>query len=70
MPVLKTSLIATSENQILASRDVHRREKLIVILHDTPEIWADRDPVTGTIRANESSVVSFFLGAVGFMIFR
>lgn len=57
LPILKNSLQQMS-NQILASSDIHNRETIVVIVHDSPEIWAATDPILGTIDPGKSILVS------------
>lgn len=57
LPVLKSTFAAPIENQILATPDVHKKDALIVIVHDSPEIWAHRDPLLGNINPGESLVL-------------
>lgn len=43
-------------NQVLASPNVYHSEKLLVILHDSPLVWAAKDLTTGLVGPSESTV--------------
>jgi histone deacetylase 6 len=45
------------ESRILATPNIYAKQKIAVIVHDTPELWAYRDPILGSVRANESLLV-------------
>lgn len=45
------------ENRILATPKIYSKEKIVVIVHDPPELWTYRDPVLGSVKPNESLLV-------------
>ena len=58
LPVLGDNAALAVESQILASPGIHSMEKVMVVVHDSPEIWADKDPISGTINPSKSLVIS------------
>ncbi|CAN6611217.1 histone deacetylase Hda1p [Trichomonascus vanleenenianus] len=59
LPVIRgsNSFLIGMDAQILASEDIHKKQTVVVVVHDTPEIWADRDAVLGTVDTGDSLVV-------------
>lgn len=58
LPVLKDKIQDTVMNQILATPDIHKEKNtVVVVIHDTPEIWAKRRPLAGTIDTSQSLVI-------------
>lgn len=59
LPVLKNNNpgLISMEGQILALPNVHSKDTVVVIVHDTPDVWGSVDPVLGTISTRDSSVV-------------
>lgn len=46
-----------SEDTVFCSQNVYDASTLVVIVHDTPEIWAERNVITGTINPSSSIIV-------------
>lgn len=57
LPILKDKIQDTIETQILATPDIYKQSTVVVIIHDTPEIWADRRPLLGTIDPSQSVMI-------------
>lgn len=57
LPVLKDKIQDTIDAQILATPNIHKENTIIVIVHDTPEIWAERRPLLGTIDPSQSLLI-------------
>lgn len=64
MPILRPannpqpgSGLISMEGQVLASPGVHTTDTVVVILHDTPNVWGAVDPVLGTINTTESKIL-------------
>lgn len=54
LPVLNMDL---PENTMMCSPNIHDAESIVAIIHDTPEIWAARDSLTGIIESSNSIIV-------------
>lgn len=54
LPLLKMKL---PDDTVLCSKDIYDNNTLIVLVHDTPEIWAKRDVILGTIDPSTSIIV-------------
>ncbi|CUM66524.1 uncharacterized protein PRCAT00004191001 [Priceomyces carsonii] len=50
-------LPARLEDLVLASPNVNNSSTIIIYVHDSPEIWANINPVSGTIEASSSVVL-------------
>lgn len=57
LPVLKDKIQDTIDDQILVTPEIHSAQTLVVIVHDTPEIWASRRPLLGTIDPSQSLMI-------------
>ena len=57
LPVLKNKIRTTIDDQILVTPDIHSARTIVVIVHDTPEIWASRRPILGTIDPSQSLMI-------------
>lgn len=57
LPVLKNKIPTTIDDQILVTPDIHSARTIVVIVHDTPEIWASRRPILGTIDPSQSLMI-------------
>lgn len=57
LPVLKDKIQATIDDQILVTPEIHSASTIVVIVHDTPEIWASRRPLLGTIDPSQSLMI-------------
>lgn len=57
LPVLKDKIQDTIEDQILVTPEIHSADTIVVIVHDTPEIWASRRPLLGTIDPSQSLMI-------------
>lgn len=57
LPVLKDKIQDTIDDQILVTADIHSASTIVVIVHDTPEIWACRRPIAGTIDPSQSLMI-------------
>lgn len=45
------------DDSVLCSPDVYQQSTIIIIVHNTPEIWAKRDVITGVINPASSVVI-------------
>lgn len=57
LPVLKDKIQDVIEDQILVTPDIHSAATVVVVVHDTPEIWASRRPLQGTIDPSQSLMI-------------
>lgn len=57
LPILKNKIPSTIDDQILVTPEIHSAKTLVVIVHDTPEIWAARRPILGTIDPSQSLMI-------------
>lgn len=53
-PLLKLKL---DDNTVLCSPNIHKKNNIIILVHDTPEIWASRNPITGNIDPSTSVII-------------
>lgn len=53
-PLLSMKL---NDNTVLCSPNVHQKNNIVVLVHDTPEIWANRSPISGNIDPSTSIII-------------
>lgn len=52
------------EDVILASQDIYDCSTVIVTIHDPPDVWANIDPINGSIRPSSSVVLEYPLSRI------
>uniref|UniRef100_A0A060T6R8 Histone deacetylase n=1 Tax=Blastobotrys adeninivorans TaxID=409370 RepID=A0A060T6R8_BLAAD len=62
LPLLKSPEVSSSaliqmENQILGTPNIHKQETIVVLIHDPPDLWAAKDPVSGALAMYDSVFV-------------
>ncbi|EDO16731.1 hypothetical protein Kpol_1003p37, partial [Vanderwaltozyma polyspora DSM 70294] len=45
------------EKLVLASQKIFKAETLVILVHDTPELWGDRDIITGVLDPSTSVLI-------------
>ncbi|KAF5093338.1 hypothetical protein D0Z03_002465 [Geotrichum reessii] len=57
--IAKSALAVTKVliGEILVTPEIHSARTIVVIVHDTPEIWASRRPILGTIDPSQSLMI-------------
>ncbi|CAL9729994.1 histone deacetylase Hda1p [Monosporozyma unispora] len=53
-PLLKLKL---DDNTVLCSPNIYNKNNIIILVHDTPEIWANRNPISGNIDPSTSVII-------------
>lgn len=54
---MRANLGIQDDCEISATPGIHSQSKIVIIMHDAPQVWANRNPNTGGIDAKESTVV-------------
>ncbi|CCE93583.1 histone deacetylase HDA1 TDEL_0G02160 [Torulaspora delbrueckii] len=54
---LPISKLEIPDDSVLCSPEVFQQSTIVIIVHDTPEIWAKRDVITGVIDPSTSIIV-------------
>ncbi|CCD25841.2 histone deacetylase HDA1 NDAI_0G00650 [Naumovozyma dairenensis CBS 421] len=67
LPIYKSEL---PEDTILCSSNIYESNTIIICVHDTPEIWAKRDAIQGTIDPSSSIIVDSSLDMIKWAIER
>lgn len=67
LPIPKLEL---PEDTVLCSPDVFQESTIIIIVHDTPEIWAKRDVITGMVDPSTSITVDSTLDFIKWSLAR
>ncbi|ODQ63543.1 putative catalytic subunit of a class II histone deacetylase complex [Nadsonia fulvescens var. elongata DSM 6958] len=57
LPIIREKGSPSYNDQILCSADIHKKGTVVVIVHDSPEVWGSIDPVLGTLDNSQSIVV-------------
>ena len=52
-----STYVPSLEDVVLASEDVYKSSTLVICIHDPPEIWANINPINGTIEGSASVVL-------------
>ncbi|AET38814.1 histone deacetylase HDA1 Ecym_3324 [Eremothecium cymbalariae DBVPG len=67
LPLLDMEL---SGDTIICSPNIHETDTLIICVHDTPEVWAKRNPLTGYIDPSTSIIVDTTLSITNWALGR
>ncbi|ODV82661.1 hypothetical protein CANARDRAFT_209768 [[Candida] arabinofermentans NRRL YB-2248] len=58
LPILSSKQSSISlDKQVMASPDIYKSEKIVIIVHDPSRVWARKDTVTGTLDTSNAVIV-------------